>query len=321
MTSWINRLSKAEVTAELEKLGIDPSGTLDALRARLRDFVIANPEYEYPAGEDDRKITMDDERRSIDSTTPDPAKVMDQIRKWGCHFDGKDPLAFLERVEELRQGYGYSGDQLLLGLPELLRGDTLLWYRNSRAVWDSWDDFQRDFRNQFLPRRYRAQLSREIQGRFQKPEEPFHKYATALLTSMRRAGGYSADDQLERLYDNMSPGYKYYIRLDDITSLGDLHARAAEYEAIEEQNRERNAERKAPTATPVVASTTYNREECCWRCKQRGHTRLDCKRPAKKFCSRCGKDGVLTRDCHPTPGNAARAGGEAAASRTPTPSE
>lgn len=42
---------------------------------------------------------------------------------------------------------------------------------------------------------------------------------------------------------------------------------------------------------------TYNREDCCWRCKQRGHTRLDCKRLPKKFCSRCSKDGVLTRDC------------------------
>ena len=54
------------------------------------------------------------------------AKIINQMRKWSCHFDGKNPLAFLERVEELSQGYGYTDTQLLLGLPELLRGDALL---------------------------------------------------------------------------------------------------------------------------------------------------------------------------------------------------
>lgn len=45
----------------------------------------------------------------------DIVKVMNQIRKWECHFDRKNPLAFLKRVEELRQDYGYTGDQFLLG--------------------------------------------------------------------------------------------------------------------------------------------------------------------------------------------------------------
>lgn len=35
-------------------------------------------------------------------------KTINQIRKWGCHFDGRDPAAFLERVGELRQAYGFT---------------------------------------------------------------------------------------------------------------------------------------------------------------------------------------------------------------------
>lgn len=54
--------------------------------------------------------------------TPSPApfpdntaKIMNQIRKWGCHFDGKNPVAFLERVDELRVSYDVTDSQLLRG--------------------------------------------------------------------------------------------------------------------------------------------------------------------------------------------------------------
>jgi len=85
---------------------------------------------------------------NAESPHSDMAKVINQIRKWGCYFDGKDPLSFLERVEELQQGYGFSGEQLLMGLPELLRGETLFWYRNNPASWTTWEEFSREFRQQ-----------------------------------------------------------------------------------------------------------------------------------------------------------------------------
>ena len=87
-------------------------------------------------------------------------------------------------------------------------------------------------------------------------------------------------------------------------------ASLAEYEEINQRRKARSAESR-PAQGTTATTTAYSRDKCCWRCKQRGHTRLDCKRPPKKFCSRCGKDGVLTRDCHP-PGNERRAGDVAA---------
>ncbi|EZA46369.1 hypothetical protein X777_00229 [Ooceraea biroi] len=74
------------------------------------------------------------------------AKVVNQIRKWGCHFDGRDPVAFLERLDELKEGYGYTDPQMLCGLPELFRGEALLWCRNNRSAWRTWEDFVQDFR-------------------------------------------------------------------------------------------------------------------------------------------------------------------------------
>lgn len=138
-------------------------------------------------------------------------KTVNQIRKWGCHFYG-DPAALWERIGELRQAYGFTPTQLLQGLPELLKGDTLLWFRNYKDSWETWGDFERDFRRQFLPRRYAATLRQEILGRHQQSTEKFAQYVTVM---MRRAGGYSRDDQLDIIYENMNPAYKHYVRIDD----------------------------------------------------------------------------------------------------------
>ena len=241
------------------------------------------------------------------------AKAVNQIRKWGCHFDGKDPIAFLERVEELQAAYGFTGLQLVRGLPEMLRGDALFWYRNNQSAWDEWDGFAEDFREYYLPRRYAAKLRRDIQARLQGPDEPYRKYATEMLTMMRRVGGYVEEDQLDLLYDNLHPRYKMYVRRDQLRRPADLLRNAEEFEHLQEQNRERQT---VPRSAGNTAATAYDKSECCWRCKQRGHTRFECRRAAKKFCSQCGKDGVFTRDCHPPPGNATRTGDSTAAPRS-----
>jgi len=238
-------------------------------------------------------------------------KIINQIRKWGHHFDGKDPLSFLERTEELRASYDLEEDHLLLGLPELLRGDALLWYKNNHETWGSWASFCEQFRGYYLPPGYLKRLKREISGRSQRTGESFRAYSGAVLTMMRRAGGYSEREQLEQVYENMDPDYQLYVQLTDQMSMSELHARVAKIEEVN-RRRQENQPGTTPAAKSTVATVTYNREECCWRCKQRGHTRLDCKRPPKKFCSRCGKDGVLTRECLPPTGNGGRAGDVAA---------
>jgi len=89
-----------------------------------------------------------------------------------------------------------------------------------------------------------------------------------MMTLMRRAGGFSSAEQLKRIYDNMHPDYKLYVRISDIGSINELQIRAREYEEIEQEKRE--AQKRGKTdASPVIAAV-YNKTECCWRCKQRG---------------------------------------------------
>lgn len=316
-------MNKNELVEYANKKGIDATGTLDEVWKSVKDYLDAHPEaladgpLETFANATDRlsrspttltvPTIIPPNRAGAHPSEPpiDHVKVMNQIRKWGCHFDGRDPISFIERVKDLQTAYGYTDAHLLKGLPEMLRGDAVLWHRNNRDDWRDWEDFIRALRTQYLPRRYQATLRREVADRRQKPGELFAKYATDLLTLMRRAGGFIRDEQIERLYDNMHPEYKIYVRYDEATSVAELQSRAAEYEEIEQQRREiRKADR--PDTTKATVAAAYNRGECYWQCKQRGHTRFNCKRPPRKFCFQCGHDEVLTKEYHPSAENAER---------------
>jgi len=331
MKSWIYRLTKPQIICEAEKRQLNTSGTVNDLRRRLSRYLDEHPEMPdtnpmyNPAGPSPPPALLVPPTSPL---LPPPVpidsgishnKAMNQIRKWGCHFDGRDPLSFLERVTELQRQYHYPNDLILDGLPELLRGKAILWYRNFRDEWHTLDDFFCAFRRQYLPRRYQARLTREIQDRRQRPDESFGDYASDLLTLMRRAGNFEADAKLDRIYENMRAEYKYSIRLEDLVDVADLSDRAAEFEEIKkEEAREKQAVRKNVSAAKTPGD--YDRANTCWRCKQRGHDRFNCRRPAKKFCSQCGKDGVRTQDCHPRPGNAAVAGAVIAEPRPDTDS-
>ncbi|XP_032679540.1 uncharacterized protein LOC116847992 [Odontomachus brunneus] len=309
MTSWVYKLAKNEIIEHLQKQNVDTEGTFEDLRQRLVQLAKRQPELFTDTKKSnwvngavtENKDAMPGGNDSAATIEPGEsiAKIMGQIRKWGCHFDGRDPHSFLERVEELSQVYGYPGEYLLRGLPEMLRGEALTWFRNGRENWHSWEEFRGDFEAEYIPRESQVRMRRQARGREQKEGEPFRSYANDLLKLMRRAGGWSAKEQLDLLYENMLPETKRFIRPDEVDSLGELRARVTEVEQIEQQIWERRQKKpenqNLQEKIPPAATTPYNKDECCWR------------RPPRKFCSQCGKDDVLTRECHPRPGNGQRA--------------
>lgn len=138
MSSWINRLSKEEAIQLVQQYEIDPSAHLDLLRRWLREYVATHPEarkegepLEQGTGLEEQDAESKDEMEESEETgstkasttlsTMERIKLIDQMRTWGLHFDGIDPLTFLERIEELQAGYGLNHDQLLLDLSECLR--------------------------------------------------------------------------------------------------------------------------------------------------------------------------------------------------------
>lgn len=347
--SWIYKLRREELVKELIKYRIEDSGTVPDLKKRLVNFVKKNPQLfkNKPQDEEDYDEevdkTIEEEQHSnehiyifkpADTSTPTEkmeegrlatnpgqqsifvlpessgtSKVLDQMRKWNCHFDGKDVYAFLERIDELRQAYDFSEEQAIKGFPELLRGEALLWFRNERENFNSWDSLIKGLKEFFLSPQEQRNLRQQIFERKQKDNESIRSFVTALGTLMRRYGEFNVNEQLDSLYYNMRPEFRLYVPRESVTSQADL---VQKVEKIEETTRLINKEKKKnfqPNDKAKIAAieAPYNNKTCCWKCKKPGHSRIKCKNKQRKFCSYCGTDGVWTRDCscHPT-GNAAK---------------
>ncbi|CAD6239532.1 GSCOCG00008735001-RA-CDS, partial [Cotesia congregata] len=215
-------------------------------------------------------------------------------------------------------------DHLLPCIPILLREKALLWCRNNKRDWVSWEDFVSDLKSFYLPPGLELELEEQIQNSVQVATESAAEYATRLQTLMRRYGQMSNSARLTRLYQNMRPEYRRYMKRTEFANVPGLLRLAREYEQLVAQEKPpavketKQTARKPETsfnrkpAKPVepapVEIFEYNWRECCWRCRQKGHTREQCTNQAVKFCRRCGKLDVYSRDCCPYPGNAARTG-------------
>ncbi len=116
-------------------------------------------------------------------------EALDLMRTSRFHFDGEiDPMAFLERAEELQQHFCIPSETMLTLLSEILTYKALEWYRNNRALWYSWDDFVKEFRDFCLPN-YEEVLEDEIINHCQRPREPSRDFVQAIQTLIRRLGG------------------------------------------------------------------------------------------------------------------------------------
>lgn len=187
---------------------------------------------------------------------PETAVLCNMVRKWNLRFDGKrdsDAISFLERLNELVDAYEVQVDAIVRALPELLKDSALLWYRNNRDFWSGFTDFLRDFQLQYLPPGYLIHLDDEIRKRTQGEGELFRQYVVALSTLIRRRGGFSEVERLERIYANAHPSYKIYVRRRDFANLSGLMKMAEEYEAC---MRERQNYRPPPSPAQALVNET-----------------------------------------------------------------
>ncbi|RZC32552.1 hypothetical protein BDFB_013025, partial [Asbolus verrucosus] len=124
--------------------------------------------------------------------------VLNQVRKWNVIFDGKvDAIAFIERVKELADNYQIPNGELLRALPEMLRKQVSLWYRNNKQQWNSWYDFLADFKSYYFPTEFRDDLEEEISRRMQYKNESGKDFLVHMQTLIRRHGRYPKERELK----------------------------------------------------------------------------------------------------------------------------
>lgn len=332
--SWIYRLTKEEVLDILRQHVVDPSGNLTELRQRLVSLARANPELfgdkpdpeDYKEEEDmtrdelkelaeeaTERIQQEERQREIEVTpvmiprrimqstalpSSNDTKTMDMMRKWGCHFEGKDPYAFMERIEELQRAYELTNEQMLRGFPELLRGEALLWFRNEVSNITTYSQLIDSLRKYYLsPHEYRN-LESQIYNRTQNKNEPFRTYVNSLRTLMRRHGSYGISRTIDTLYWNMLPIYRLHVQRNEVDTVNTLIQRVEEVAETLKSVADEEKTPKKPAKKEICATETpYNPKTDCWRCGKIGHTKFQCKNAAVKFCSYCGEKGVFSSKC------------------------
>lgn len=285
-TSWIYRLRKTDLIHEAHQRGIDQEGTLDELRARIAAYL------------------RNEMSKSGEPSQPEPTcqtqPIIERIRRWGTHYDGgKGAEDFLDRLKDLHRGFKVKPEEVLPCLAEVFRGEALQWYWNRYLEWKTWEEFLRAFHKNFLPRNRLIDLEDNIRDRIQKPGEKTRAYIRDLETMIRRHGSFNEEQKLERAYRNLRPELEKFIRKTEVETVDDLLERAEELEEniAEERHQQQTATtRGTPQNTNSAAEITssYNRATCCWRCGQRGHQRLECRRTPRIFCSFCGTAGITT---------------------------
>ncbi|KAM8704707.1 hypothetical protein ACLKA7_009206 [Drosophila subpalustris] len=158
--------------------------------------------------------------------------IAKQVRKWGMRFDGQtDPLEFLETLQERAITYDIDIDRMPRVMSEILVDKAARWFLGSGLRDRSWSDFRDGFVKFFLPPDYLERLEEEIRSRRQCNGEGFKDFLIDIKVLMHHAG-YSAAQELHRVYENAAPDYKLYVRRQDFSTLSQLTRMAAEYESI-----------------------------------------------------------------------------------------
>lgn len=249
--------------------------------------------------------------------------AVEHVRKWSFKYDGsKDPIAFLERVEELAEMYEINMDLLPRTMPDLLKDLALTWFRNNNKRWSSWENFRKDFLEFFLPSGYYVKLEDKIRTRKQHSGEMFKAYMLCLQELMRQAG-YKNDKSLERLYENLCPEYKMYIKRRDFGNLQELLVLACDFEDLQKEVTKFHTACQTPTLRPrthiqiiengnsltdtavqtnaiqgnVSKTDVINPRTACRRCGRDGHGYRFCKNAPRLFCWDCGRPDVRSLDC------------------------
>ncbi|KAL7726599.1 hypothetical protein ACLKA6_010464 [Drosophila palustris] len=135
--------------------------------------------------------------------------IAKQVRKWGMRFDGQtDPLEFLQTLQERAITYDIDIDRMPKVMSEIFVDKAARWFLD-----------------------YLERLEEEIRSRRQRNGEGFKDFLIDIKVLMHHAG-YSAAQELHRVYENAAPDYKLYVRRQDFSTLSQLTRMAAEYESI-----------------------------------------------------------------------------------------
>ena len=243
------------------------------------------------------------------------------FHKWHLKFsgdDGRSINSFLIDVEEKAETYGVGEGRLLSGISELLEGSAKLWYRLVKPDINSWTEFKRLIRGEYLPLDYTDNLWEEIRNRKQGDGELMGAFVSRIMGMFDRLGVEVSDEmKLDQIIKNLHPFYTERLSLTKVLSIKQLKEFGKQIEVskyrIERYEQGPGSKGKQKSLEPELAfkpvkkasinviesSVGENRERNkCWNCDKPGHRYSACRAPVKhKFCWVCGRRNVTKFKC------------------------
>lgn len=267
-------------------------------------------------------------RTSTVEESPSKRKLV-PISQWGIKFSGDDSQsvnAFIERIEEIKDARNASDDDLWRYAIDFFEGNALIWYRANKNYVKNWEELVISLKRTFQSPFYQEELMSEINKRTQGKEESVIIYISVMQNMFNRLPKEIPErDKIMIILKNLQPYYQLAVCRDEFYTIADLVnvLRIIERTKIncdrfqEPQYRANGLEpdlayksyqpnKKVYYNTSEIRKTeeihTINTSEAnskrCWNCREIGHLFRTCKLPKQRlFCYRCGKFGVVTKDC------------------------
>ncbi|XP_031789079.1 uncharacterized protein LOC116418038 [Nasonia vitripennis] len=155
-------------------------------------------------------------------------------REWNIKFDGSEGSCiedFLQRVNECRMSSHLDDNDSINAMLHVLTGPALVWCRQLRHSWVTWNDFCKAARRSYgVDQDVQMQLLAEAQARSQGKKEPVREHIFAVLAILSRLDEPpTVEAQLKMIYDNMLADIRMLVPKNEV-------ARAAEKLIYERDN-------------------------------------------------------------------------------------
>ena len=134
--------------------------------------------------------------------------------------DAKTPSEYLEELSKYKKCTRFS-DEIILSqiLPVSLEGAAYRWFQ-FYGEFDSLLEFEKEFKNEFQAVGYSEELKKELDIRYQGPDESLTSFIQIIDGYFRRLGGqFSKVEKIVKVMDLMHPEYSLHMQGKVFTSL------------------------------------------------------------------------------------------------------